>query len=249
MLAGAALLVGLGTVVAGVPVAAADSCPDAQVIFARGTDEPPGIGRVGQAFVDSLRQDTGRNIGVYAVNYKASLLQLHGDDGAKDAIKHIKSMADKCPDTPLVLGGYSQGASVVDIVAGVPVGGISWGNPLPAQYAKNVAAVVTFGNVADRSGGSIANDSTLFGSKAIDFCNSGDPVCHAGPGNQWDDHTDGYVPQFTSQAANLVATKLRALPPFAPSPAPGPAPGLGPGPGMSPPPAGGPVPESPVVVS
>lgn len=238
------LLIAPGAVSAGVPSAAADDCPDAQVIFARGTDEPAGIGRVGQAFVDSLRQDTGQNIGVYAVNYKASLLQLHGGDGAKDAINHIKSMADKCPDTPLVLGGYSQGASVIDIITGVPVGGISWGSSLPTRYADNVAAVVTFGNPADRAGGPISTQSALFGSKAIDLCNPGDPICHAGPGNEWSDHTEGYVPVYTNQAANFVATKLWTFGPFGPSPGSNPGPDLGPRPG----PDGGSEPGSTVVV-
>lgn len=38
-----------------IPSAAADPCPDSEVVFARGTGEPPGVGRVGQAFIDSLR--------------------------------------------------------------------------------------------------------------------------------------------------------------------------------------------------
>jgi cutinase len=33
----------------------ADSCPAVQVVFARGTGEPDGTGRVGEAFVDALR--------------------------------------------------------------------------------------------------------------------------------------------------------------------------------------------------
>ncbi|WP_307857384.1 cutinase family protein [Mycobacterium sp. SM1] len=218
LLAAGALWIAPGAVSASGPVANAGDCPDAEVIFARGTDEPPGIGRVGQAFVDSLRQDTGMNIGVYAVNYKASLLQLHGDDGAKDAINHIESMASKCPNTPLVLGGYSQGASVIDIVTGVPVGGISWGSPLPAQYANMIAAVATFGNVADRSGGPITTQSPLFGSRAIDLCNPTDPICHAGQGNEWSGHTEGYVPVYTSQAASFVAARLLAIQPSTPGP-------------------------------
>ena len=117
------------------------------------------MGRVGQSLVDSLRQNTGKNIDAYPVNYKASLLQLHGGDGANDAIKHIKDVADKCPNTPQVLGGYSQGASVIDIVTGVPIGGIGWGSSLPPQYANNVVAVTTFGNPADRSGGPISAQS------------------------------------------------------------------------------------------
>src|SRR5258705_2107630 len=155
VLAAGVLVIAPGAVSRDVPSASADDCPDAEVTFARGTDEPPGVGRVGQALVDSLRQQTGMNIGVYPVNYKASLLQLHTDDGSKDAVSHIKSMADKCPNTPQGLGGYSQGAAVMDIVTGDSVGGILRGTTLPAQYANMVAAAVTFCNVAARSGGPI----------------------------------------------------------------------------------------------
>lgn len=193
-------------------VASADDCPDVEVIFARGTNEPPGLGRVGDAFVDSLRQQTGLNILPYGVNYAASKLQLHGGDGANDTIDRVKKSVEKCPDTKIVLGGYSQGASVMDIVAGVPIGGINWGSSLPAQYASNVAAVATFGDVADRAGGTLPSQSALLGSKAIDLCNPSDPICHAGPGNEWSGHTEGYVPAYTTQAAAFVASKLMAGP-------------------------------------
>ncbi|MHC9293184.1 cutinase family protein [Mycobacterium sp. LTG2003] len=230
------------------PQAAAADCADAEVVFARGTDEPPGLGRVGDAFVDSLRkQAAGMDIDTYAVDYKAGKLQLNGGDGAKDAISHIKSTVSSCPDTKIVLGGYSQGASVINIVAGNQLGGITWADPLPAQYAANVAAVATFGDVATRTGESLASRSTLLSSKAIDLCNPNDPICHAGPGNEWSGHTDGYVPVYTTQAAVFVAAKLLAgfgqtLPGYGPdlgygqaSPAYGPPTGYGPGtPGYDP---------------
>jgi cutinase len=73
-----------------------------------------------------------------------------------------------------------------------------------------IAAVVTFGNVADRSGAPITTQSPLFGSRAIDLCNPNDPICHAGPGNEWSGHTEGYVPVYTTQAAAFVASKLMA---------------------------------------
>ena len=38
-----------------VPFAGADCCPDIEMVFARGTGEPPVVGSVGQAFIDSLR--------------------------------------------------------------------------------------------------------------------------------------------------------------------------------------------------
>ena len=192
------------------PKASAFDCPDVEVIFARGTNEPAGLGRVGDALVDSLRQQTGLNILPYGVNYAASKLQLHGGDGANDTIDRVKKSVETCPNTKIVLGGYSQGASVMDIVAGVPIGGISWGNKLPPQYANNIAAVVTFGDVADRAGGTLPSQSALLGSKAADYCNPNDPICHAGEGNEWSGHTEGYVPVYTTQAASFVAQKLAA---------------------------------------
>jgi cutinase len=216
------------------PLASAADCSDAEVVFARGTDEPPGLGRVGDAFVDSLRkQAPALNIATYAVNYKATKLQLHGGDGAKDAISHIKSTATSCPDTKIVVGGYSQGADIVNIVVGIPVAGLNWGDPLPKEFADNVAAVATFGDFADRAGGSIPSQSALYASKAIDLCNPNDPICHAGPGNEWSGHTEGYVPVYTTQAAAFVASKLLAgtgqtVPGFGPPEAYGPqTPGSG----------------------
>jgi len=257
LLAAGALLVAPSAVRSAIPSAHADNCPDVAVTFARGTDEPAGLGHVGQALVDSLRQDTGKNIDGYGVNYRATLLQIHGNDGAKDAIKHIKDVADKCPNTPQVLGGYSQGASVVDIVTGTQIGGVGWGSSLDPKYANNIIAVTTFGNPADRSGGTIAAQSAMFGAKAIDFCNPEDPICHAGAGNQWSGHTEGYVPVYTSQAASFVQTRLLSvLPPTVPSAPLGVPPGplgvppgpLGtpPGPALGPPP--GPVEPGPSVV-
>ena len=208
--AAATLSAGALVIAPSVPPAAADDCPDAEVIFARGTSEPPGIGRVGDAFVNALRSQTpGMNVGVYAVNYPASRLQIHGGDGANDTVAHVKETAAKCPATKLVLGGYSQGASVMDFVTGVPLAGITLGNPLPAEYAGNVAAVAVFGNPALRMGGSLTSRSALFGAKAIDLCNATDPICHEGPGNQWESHTDGYIPGMTNQAATFVANRIQ----------------------------------------
>lgn len=245
LLAAGVLLVAPGAVGTAVPSAHADDCPDIAVTFARGTDEPSGLGRVGDALVDSLRQNTGKKVDGYGVNYRATLLQIHGNDGAKDAIKHIKQMADKCPATPQVLGGYSQGASVVDIVTGTQIGGVGWGDSLPPQYANNIIAVTTFGNPADRSGGTISAQSAMFGAKAVDFCNPEDPICHAGQGNEWKGHTDGYVPVYTSQAASFVQTRLlTVLPPTMPGGPGGPL-GVPPGPMGVPPgqaPGQGPLP-------
>jgi cutinase len=187
-----------------VPPAGA-SCPDVEVVFARGTSEPPGVGRVGQAFVTSLRQQTKRNVGSYAVNYPASKDFLAAADGANDASNHIKQMANKCPNTKLVLGGYSQGAAVMDIVTAAPLPGLGFHEPLPGDAADHVAAVALFGNPSARAGGLMSALTPNFDGKTIDLCNQGDPICSAG--DQWNAHLN-YVPGLTGQAAKFVAGKV-----------------------------------------
>lgn len=238
-MAGAALLgvALLNVIPTATPAASAADCADAEVVFARGTDEPKGMGQVGNAFAAALREAAvGMNIATYAVDYDAGKLQLGSGDGAKDAISHIKSTVASCPNTKIVLGGYSQGANVVNIVAGNPIVGIAWGAALPSELADNVAAIATFGNVANRSGTKLPSQSAMFAGKGIDLCNPADPICHAGEGNAWSGHTKGYVPEYTTEAADFAAAKLLAgaltMPGF------GPTPGYGQFPGFASPPSG-----------
>jgi cutinase len=166
------------------PTAAAQPCPDVSVVFARGTSEPVGIGRVGQAFADSLQaQLPGRTVATYAVNYPATYDFLGAADGASDATAYVSSLASQCPSTRVVLGGYSQGAAVVDMLAGIPplgnkVGEIGSAPPLPSSLAGNVAAVVAFGNPSTKFG--IPLTASTFGGRAIDMCSDGDPICSDG---------------------------------------------------------------------
>ena len=52
-----------------IPTASAAPCPDVELVFARGTFEPPGVGVTGQAFVDSLRSKLGsKSLDVYPVD-------------------------------------------------------------------------------------------------------------------------------------------------------------------------------------
>lgn len=162
------------------PVANAVECHDIEVAFARGTKEDPGIGRVGEAFVNELRGMVGgRSMGVYAVNYPASYDFLAAADGANDLSRHIQWVANTCPNSKIVVGGYSQGAAVVDVVTAIPIPVIGFNNPLPPFAGDHIAAIAVFGNPSAKLGLPLTS-SPVFGGRAIDLCNAGDPVCTSG---------------------------------------------------------------------
>jgi cutinase len=186
----------------GIPAAKA-ACSDIEVVFARGTTEPPGVGRVGQAFVNSLRNQVGgRSIGVYAVNYPADYDFLAAANGANDASAHIQGTMNDCPNTRIVLGGYSQGAAVIDVVAAVPFPAIGFNNPLPPDAPDHIAAVAVFGNPSAKVGLPITV-SGVYGARSIDLCAQDDPVCSGG--DNVAAHSSYSTNGMTSQAAGFVA--------------------------------------------
>jgi cutinase len=152
-----------------------------------------------------MRHKTSRSVGAYGVNYPANVDFLASTDGADDASNHVQHMASSCPNTKLVLGGYSQGAAVIDIVTAAPLPGFGFHDPLPDGAANHVAAVALFGNPSGRAGKLMGVLSPNFAGKIVDLCNPGDPICS--DGKQWQAHL-GYVPGLTGQAANFVAGKI-----------------------------------------
>ena len=181
-----------------VPSASAQPCPDVEAVIARGTGEPPGVGGVGQAFVDALRSKVGgKSMDVYAVNYPAS--SDFGNpmefaqtvvQGISDASAHIENTAASCPNTKMVLGGFSQGAAVAGFVTaavvpeGVPAALVP--APMPPEVANHVAAVALFGKPSAQwlqsYGAPAVAIGPLYAPKTIDLCAPGDTICDGTPG-------------------------------------------------------------------
>lgn len=199
--------------------AADDSCANVELVFARGTLEAPGVGATGQAFVDALNSRLpGKTVDVYAVNYPASLDFGRAADGIVDASNRIRSIAASCPDTKIVLGGYSQGAAVAGYTtaSSVPAGfalpaGIS--GPMPPAVASHVAAVVLFGtpdnwflNLVDHNAPPI-NIGQPYLAKTMQLCTTGDPVCFPG-GLDRAAHSSYKDNGMAIQAADFVARQL-----------------------------------------
>ena len=200
MLAALTAGTGLGTPAA----AAAPRCSDIEIVFARGTDEAAGLGKVGKALVDTLRPMVkDQSIGTYAVKYPASWDFTQVAAGANDASKRIQTLAATCPESKIVLGGYSQGAAVMDVVTTSPIAGLGYTAPLPAAVVPHVAAVAVFGNPSARLGQPLTILSPDFGARTADLCNTNDPICSRG--DDFDAHTSYPQSGLVKLAAQWIA--------------------------------------------
>lgn len=195
-------------------LASAEPCPDAEIVFARGTNEPPGVGGFGQDFVDAVHTKVStKSLGVYPVNYPATTAFATALDGIDDASAHIQHMSTVCPKTKMVLGGFSQGAAVMgfvtanDIPDGAPDG---VPNPMPAEAANHVAAVALFGKPSARFMRSINQPpitiGPLYADKTIELCTADDPVCS--DGGDWAAHNAYSDDGMIERAADFVASHL-----------------------------------------
>jgi cutinase len=223
----AVLLTACGLLSAPIPIASAQ-CPDVEAVFARGTGEPPGVGGIGEPFVDSLRTAIGaRSLDVYPVNYEASSdfsdrVQFAQSvvDGIKDAGNHIEATAASCPKTRIVLGGYSQGAAVAGFVTsasipqGIPAEYMQFlPKPMPPEIANHVAAVTLFGKPSaawlQNYGAPAIVIGPLYAPKTDELCAPADTICNGDAGGAPSfAHAEYPVNGMTAQAADFAASHL-----------------------------------------
>ncbi|EJT69761.1 hypothetical protein GGTG_12644 [Gaeumannomyces tritici R3-111a-1] len=147
-------------------------CRDVTLIYARGTIQQGNVGdpaAVGPLMFNALAALLGTNkLAVQGVTYPASILGflLGGDpDGANTMTAHVARAATQCPNTKIILSGYSQGAQLVHRTAG----------QLTADVAGKVTAVLTLGDPFMKR--TLAN---IPASKHRVICHDGDNICEGG---------------------------------------------------------------------
>ncbi|KAL8669951.1 MAG: hypothetical protein Q9168_005485 [Polycauliona sp. 1 TL-2023] len=139
------------------------ACQPITLIFARGTSETGNIGSVvGPPLRTSLQKKFNNKVNFQGVPYPASVQgnANGGDNGGSLMVSLAQQALQQCPDTKVVLSGYSQGGSVVHKA----------GTLLTASTP--IAAAVIFGDPAN--GSPVANVKNL-----KEYCASGDKVCEA----------------------------------------------------------------------
>lgn len=196
-------------------------CPDTELIFARGTGEPTGVGPTGQAFANALSTRLSPDpLSVYPVDYPATDQWDTGVDGVRDAGAHVLSRATTCPQTKMVLGGYSQGAAVMGFVtsAQVPDGvdPATVPKPLDPAIAEHVAAVVLFAMPNERAMQFLKEPTIAIGpsyqAKTLQVCAPEDAVCSEGLNFAAHDSYAGDDATMVQQGADFAAHRLQNLP-------------------------------------
>ncbi len=119
-------------------------CKPITVIYARGTIEPGNVGDlVGPPFFNHLADLIGAdNIAVQGVDYPATIggYLIGGDPGgAQTTADLLNQAASNCPDTQIVLSGYSQGAMEAHL--GEAMVSAEVGAQIAAVVSRNAAHV------------------------------------------------------------------------------------------------------------
>ncbi|OJD34420.1 carbohydrate esterase family 5 protein [Diplodia corticola] len=180
-----------------------EDCKAATLIFARGTTETGNMGSVvGPGFGSSLKEQLGDGkVAIQGVDYAADAAgiatEVTGGAGTTAMVADVQKAIQKCPDTQIILSGYSQGAMLVHNTM----------NKLTADQAKSVKAAVTFGDPFKTQ--ALKNiDASAFRT----FCASGDAVCGGGStsGSAGSASTSGHLGYGADAdtAAQFVKTKV-----------------------------------------
>jgi len=142
-------------------------CRAITILFARGTTESGNVGTLaGPPFFQALANEVGAsNVAVQGVNYGATVAEfLVGGDpvGSATLATLVGQAQSKCPNTKLVLSGYSQGGQLVHNAAAM----------LSASETAFVNSVVIFGD--PDNGYKVGN---ITSSKVLVICHVGDDIC------------------------------------------------------------------------
>ncbi len=200
-----------------------DPCPDVLFVGLRGSGQNPGMGpqmsEVYERLVAALDPPRDVLVAYHALDYPAEGTLTGGASQYSESIAHgvaalpeaVEMLASQCPETRIVLGGYSQGAHVIAVA------------DHGFLEAWNIDAVVLLANPVfapddptEKVGGfnpdkgGIIRQAWLDGpiaERTLQLCLSGDPVCQFGSVAFWV-HSNGYTGEVLDPIARFAADRL-----------------------------------------
>lgn len=214
-------------------------CKPFHIFLTRGSDEPY-PGRLGNITKEICAGLGGDDCGFENVVYPARSTAWGADawcksagTGAINGQNQMKSYSEKCPDSKLMLLGFSQGAAVAQDMLGGGGGNVfectQDSNPaLDQDIGNKVVAAATFGSVVrNRDTNFTIGDGKPFdGRRArtpeqlsalakysdvlLDYCHHGDPICAVGSTPESVEHHLDYFIQHNEEVTKWVVGMAKA---------------------------------------
>ncbi|KAK0646614.1 catalytic core domain of acetyl xylan esterase [Cercophora newfieldiana] len=204
----------------------AGNCPQIQIFGARETTTPQGFGSA----ITLIELVQKRFPGTVAeeIVYPAlgdDLYSRSAGEGILAVIKQTSAFAARCPQSIIIMHGYSQGAQIMDdaFCGGPDLPQLESAVPLISRAtANNTAAIILMGNprfvpglpfnVGNATAGGFAARPAdfkcpLFENRIQSYCDSPDPFCSNG--NDPETHQQ-YGFKFGKDALDFIVSKLVA---------------------------------------
>ncbi|KAJ7157426.1 putative acetyl xylan esterase [Mycena filopes] len=208
-------------------------CPNVHIFGARETTAPPGYGTAGSvvsSIISAFPGATGEVINYPACGGQSSCGGASYASSATQGVAAVASQVNafntKCPNSVLVLVGYSQGGQIMDDAycgGGDTNEGITnTAIPISAAAQKKIAAAILMGDPRHIPGLSFnvgtcqasgfaprpAGFQCPYASNIQSYCDAADPYCCNGS----DANThQGYAVEYGSVALTFVKNKVNAL--------------------------------------
>lgn len=207
-------------------VAGARGCPQIQVFGARETTAPPGFGTAQDLISLILKRFPGTV--AEEIDYPAAGGDDYNDSvgaGILAVIKQTAAFSARCPNSIIIMHGYSQGGQIIDdaFCGGPDLPQLTSAIPLiSAATARSVAAIILMGNprfvpglvfnVGNATAGGFAARPEdflcpKFQNIIQSYCDSPDPFCSNG--DDADTH-QGYGKVFGKDALDFIVSKVVA---------------------------------------
>ncbi|CAN8101533.1 unnamed protein product [Discula destructiva] len=194
------------------------------MIIARASLEPPGPGVIGQVATQVMAQLPGSD--TEAVAYPATLNNYPSSEaaGVSAMTALLTGYASRCPDSKIVMMGYSQGAQVAaDVMCGTDEGpGFAATSAVKTTVQDRVAAVVLMGDPSKAQNQSFINGTSTkngifprgntnacndIAKRMVSYCNAGDTFCDSG--NNLTVHLS-YVEDNGTAAMEFIVTQAKS---------------------------------------
>ncbi|PLB53248.1 acetylxylan esterase precursor [Aspergillus steynii IBT 23096] len=221
----AALLVGTALATPADVQTRQNNCPSIHVFGARETTASPGFGTAGQVVNLVLNAHPGATS--EAIDYPATGDNQYNTSvqkGVKAVTNQVTSFVNRCPNTKVVLVGYSQGAQIIDDAmcgGGDPNMGITdTAAPISSSVGSHVKAMIWMGNPRHTPGASYNKGTSNspgfdprpsgqtcseYANLIQSYCDQADPYCSNG--NDGSVH-QSYGKVYGQAALQFVNSKL-----------------------------------------